>query len=152
MFPQQDRKLIQLWKVVFANYSKSTSHYFQTLSPSYLLIYLASIRKDLDHKEASFNGLYYFLSSSHLFPWRSIVPTIYFHGSRQSCFWGIYMKFYNSFYGDRRWEHYLKPFKMIIHQNKCIQFSLLPTHWKVQGNLVGSLKKPFFYSLLLCIR
>lgn len=32
---------------------------------------------------------------------------------------------------------------MIIQQNKCIQFSLLPGHWKVQGNLVGSLKKAF---------
>lgn len=32
MFPQQVRKFIQLWKVVSANYSKTISYYFQTLS------------------------------------------------------------------------------------------------------------------------
>lgn len=43
---------------------------------------LQLVHWNLNHKEISFNGLYYFLPSSHLFPWRSIVFTIHFHEGR----------------------------------------------------------------------
>lgn len=57
--------------------------------------------------------------------------TVYFLGSplyplnRWSCFWSICEKIHNGFYGNRRWKHYFKPFKMIIDRNKRMYFCCL---------------------------